>query len=567
MAFTPRIVKQVVEDIGGICTRPYVVGISGNLVYRALKKRLVSGALLVGTIVYLGNRAFDLDFRGLYIGLGTLGLAVAGFAAQKWAKWALKRSILYAESHGANLMEHKKQKRFEDLYVLELYDNVYALEAKVLYSPQQLSEAEKQHEQLYRGFVLARLRHYSATPQVKRLLERVIDKVEPLEMAIIEDVEKKGVDPLFLHETGRARAFMMEGAIYDLGEYAVKSRELMMSNLAFKAGVKYLLDRSDRQREESMDAGVDFSFLEDYLDGAPFHPNNTKIMEQGYHGLLKQIEKSIDKRNLGERISHFFRRYLQEKWHMHINTSVQASVGRLLYSISKQYGTHLLSVEDVLWQDEKSRELLFQELVEEFSYTDQPESIARKILQDLDEGSRQIYMKIFHDTPEEAERVIRREYGYSIQQSVYKRVRYDCEYALDELRNRPIDDLKLIGAPDSFIENTKRRMEQAQKDIHIFRDFCKGSILSDHWDRYSPEMRRALQLAYYINKDKFKVEIMRATDAHANRLVEHADQLAERFTSEASINLRRSRLHHQLAKFEYVDTFRQLNEMAYGLAA
>jgi len=90
------LIKAISEDIRGICTRPYVIGLSGNLVYKVLRKRLVSGAVLLGTLVYLGNRAFNLDIRGLYIALGTLIVAIAAFVAQKWGKWALKRSLLFA---------------------------------------------------------------------------------------------------------------------------------------------------------------------------------------------------------------------------------------------------------------------------------------------------------------------------------------------------------------------------------------------------------------------------------------------------------------------------------------
>jgi len=42
---------------------------------------------------------------------------------------------------------------------------------------------------------------------------------------------------------------------------------------------------------------------------------------------------------------------------------------------------------------------------------------------------------------------------------------------------------------------------------------------------------------------------------------ELADRLATHFTVTASKNLRQSRLHHQLAKFEYRDTLCQLGEM------
>lgn len=91
------------------------------------------------TLFYLGNRAFNLDVRGLYIAIGTLSVAIAAFVAQKWGKWALKRSLLFAETHGANLLEHKKAKRFKTLYLPELYATVYGLEAKLMYTAQQLA--------------------------------------------------------------------------------------------------------------------------------------------------------------------------------------------------------------------------------------------------------------------------------------------------------------------------------------------------------------------------------------------------------------------------------------------
>ena len=89
----------------GVCTRPFLIGKPGDFLYKALKKRRVSGAVLLGTVVYLGNRAFDLDFKGLHIALLTPVAAAAGFAAQRWGRWVLARSLNFAESRGANLLE------------------------------------------------------------------------------------------------------------------------------------------------------------------------------------------------------------------------------------------------------------------------------------------------------------------------------------------------------------------------------------------------------------------------------------------------------------------------------
>lgn len=49
--------REIGADVRGICTRPCIIGITGNLIYKALKKRLVSGVILLGTLFYLGNRA------------------------------------------------------------------------------------------------------------------------------------------------------------------------------------------------------------------------------------------------------------------------------------------------------------------------------------------------------------------------------------------------------------------------------------------------------------------------------------------------------------------------------
>ena len=556
-----HLIKAIGEDIHGICTRPYVIGLSGNLVYRALRKRLVSGAVLLGTLVYLGNRAFNLDIRGLYIALGTLIVAIAAFVAQKWGKWALKRSLLYAETHGANLLEHKKAKRFKTLYLSELYANVYDLEAKLMVTSQHLAEVARRHEKLYRDFVVDRLRRYSAVAEIKSLLEREPDRFSTLEHPVFREDELTDIDSVFLDEANRVRALLMDGALLDFGEYVVRRNEIVMSRLGFKAAVNYLLGRKDRQRDERMEAGLDLSFLEDYLDGAPFHPGNTKIMEQAQHGLMKEIDGAIGRRRMGEKIEHFLRRFLQKKWHAHINTSIQASVGGLLYAISKDYGTRTLAVEDVLWVDAKSRQLLHRHLLEEFAHVDQPQEIAHEIIQRLEEESHFIFMKVFHDTQAEAARVVRREYGYSIEESVYRRVRYDSEYACNELPERPLEDLELIGASDRTMDTTQRVMDRAAREIRAFWHFCAQTEFKVRWDRYSPEIRRALQLAYYINEANFNDEVAQARNGRSTGLGELADRLATHFTVTASKNLRQSRLHHQLAKFEYLDTLRQLGEM------
>ena len=294
------LIKAISEDIRGICTRPYVIGLSGNLVYKVLRKRLVSGAVLLGTLFYLGNRAFNLDIRGLYIAIGTLSVAIAAFVAQKWGKWALKRSLLFAETHGANLLEHKKAKRFKTLYLPELYATVYGLEAKLMYTAQQLAEISKRHETLYRDFVVDRLRRYSTVTEIKSLLEREPDRFSTLERPVFSEDELTEIDPVFLDEGNRVRALLMDGALLDFGEYAVRSGEMVMSQSGFEAAVIYLLGRKDRQRDEMMEAGLDLSFLEDYLDGAPFHPGNTKIMEQAQHGLMKEIDGAIGRRPSGK---------------------------------------------------------------------------------------------------------------------------------------------------------------------------------------------------------------------------------------------------------------------------
>jgi hypothetical protein len=538
-----------------------VIGLSGNLVYRALRKRLVSGAVLLGTLVYLGNRAFNLDIRGLYIALGTLIVAIAAFVAQKWGKWALKRSLLFAETHGANLLEHKKAKRFKTLYLPELYENVYGLEAKLMVTSQQLAEVARRHEKLYRDFVVDRLRRYSVVPEIKSLLESEPDRFSTLEHPVFREDELIDIDPVFLDEANRVRALLMDGALLDFGEYVLRRNEIVMSRLGFKAAVNYLLGRKDRQRDERMEAGLDLSFLEDYLDGAPFHPGNTKIMEQAQHGLMKEIDGAIGRRHIREKLAHLLRRFLQKKWHAHINTSIQASVGGLLYAISKDYGTRTLAVEDVLWVDVKSRQLLHRHLLEEFAHVDQPQEIAKEIIERLEEGSHFIFMKVFHDTQAEAIRVVRREYGYSIEESVYRRVRYDSEYACNELPERPLEDLELIGASDRVMDTTQRVMDRAAREIRTFRHFCAQTEFKVRWDRYSSEIRRALQLAYYINEANFKDEVAQAQNGRSTGLGGLADRLTAHFTVTASKNLRQSRLHHQLAKFEYLDTLRQLGEM------
>ena len=78
---------------------------------------------------------------------------------------------------------------------------------------------------------------------------------------------------------------------------------------------------------------------------------------------------------------------------------------------------------------------------------------------------------------------------------------------------------------------------------------------------FQPEIRRALQLAFYTNEANFKNAVAQGRNGISTEFNELADRLAAEFTVTASKNLRQSRLHHQLAKFEYIDTLRQLSEM------
>jgi hypothetical protein len=124
-----------------------------------------------------------------------------------------------------------------------------------------------------------------------------------------------------------------------------------------------------------------------------------------------------------------------------------------------------------------------------------------------------------------------------------------------------LEDLALVGASDRLMDTTKRVMERAAREIREFRDFCAQTEFQARWDRYSPEIRRALQLAFYTNEANFKDEVAQGRNGISTEFNELADRLATEFTVTASKNLRQSRLHHQLAKFEYLDTLRQLSEM------
>ena len=163
--------KEIGADVRGICTRPYIIGITGNLIYKALKKRLVSGVILLGTLFYLGNRAFHFDIQGATIAAVTLFLAVAGFAAQKWGNWALKRSLLHAEAHGANLLENKKRKRFISRYLPDLYTHVYQPEAVIKHEQTELITAAERHQNLFKHLLLDRLVRYSNTPEAIALIK------------------------------------------------------------------------------------------------------------------------------------------------------------------------------------------------------------------------------------------------------------------------------------------------------------------------------------------------------------------------------------------------------------
>ncbi len=557
IAFLSRMIWGVGEDMHGVCTRPFLIGKSGDVVYKALKKRLVSGAVLLGTVVYLGNKAFDLDFKGLYIALLTLGVAGAGFAAQKWGRWVLDRSLNFAESHGANLLEQMKQKRFEQRYLPELYARVYRPEAEVLYPAAERAAAAERHEALLRETVCERLTRYSADERILSLLDRHPERLGIMAVPGLSTDTAAGIDPRFFAGPGRVRALMLTGAELDLGEYVVRRREIMMSWVGFAAGTKYLLERSDRQRSERTDSGIDLSFLDDYLDGAPFHPGNTGVIEQGSHALMQEIDAAVGKRSLLERLDRSIQRFLQKRWHATITTSVQASIGSLLHDLVKSTGAESLAVEDVLWQDEASRSLLVENLLEEVAHAPDPEAEARGIVAELEAGGRRILMKIFHETREKGERVIRRQYGFSIQDSVMRRLHYDPEYALGELTPGPMEDLRRARASRRVMGRADALVASARELMAGFPESLPEPGWADWWADCTPETRRALRVACLINHADFRQAVRRG-QAFAQARV-----LAEQFTAEASRNLRRLRLHHQLALFEFIDAVALLDELVY----
>lgn len=501
------------QDVARFIDKHYVIAKGGEFLYKSVKRRM-GQFIFFATTFFVGGKAV----AGQEVHLSHVGalVSIAGLVAygfQWWANKVLHKHINYAQSHGANLLEDRKKAHFIK-QLGGIWEAVYAPEASTLFS-----EAQRR----------------KAAAEITHIKRAIYDKhrlVPGRDACAIEDVVR-----------------------FELGYVLSNSDEkyALLDKEGFRAAVEYELRTFHPQSVQVKRLGFSIAQLEDLLDGATLTRNDTKMLEQRAHFSIQEMTACAAsqlpfRHRAVQHIHQAWSRYCQTFWQYNIALSVEASVGSLLSRLHDKYETGLIDAQDIIWQEKEALDYLQHQLGGK----------APLVIDEIKAETRKIIRKIFSRHEERARRLIVRMYGYNVRHAIHLLIACDCQYATNQLKCNPIDDMQTISTSQKELERMSRAMGMAETAMGSFYEYIHHK--QDILQTYDREARRAIEKAYYINHKGLREKIlsMRKSGKHSEHVIEKLfGDIAEQ-KSVFTNRLRTLRLHKELAILELEDVMGQV---------
>ena len=443
-------VRNAWQTLSGLVTLSDVLGTVGFWLYRGTFRRTMLFIIALGG-AWLADRNSNLVNIGLStkaaVGTASIVFAVSCFGGAllmfvggSFSKSALK----LGEAKGGNLLEDMKKSRQaihrERLWnhVLQYERNIYP--ASAIAAEEQLIEAHRDELEML------------CNPSRSRRLP--LDQYLKLETII---------GSLGLTKTGWQIAF--DHAMF-----------LPLPRSVLKHQMRY-----------------DLSKLKDWYDGAPFHHTDTKLQQQ-----FDAVESLQEAKN-DARLTRFFllthtrKRMLQSVWFKVITRAIQLRVARACRRLDEQYAPFHFSIDQFLWPNELTDNLIAKEL-------------GREALEDLIDLRTRIFQRVFKPEPELAMRLMQRAIYPNFEGASQLRRLYDPEYVLGELNETWADDVvrynraftpheREAGRRRLFVQRTRKEQEALQ---HYLAAHPEHHVESD------PQAIRALRIAVHIDHGGLK---------------------------------------------------------------
>jgi hypothetical protein len=232
------------------------------------------------------------------------------------------------------------------------------------------------------------------------------------------------------------------------------------------------------------------SIYANFLDGAPFHATDMRLMEEGEHDpTLQSIRRKAYTSPYGKKLNPlwFFcfnyreicMRLPQKLWFSLFTKAVSSEVGRAILELNERYDSTEFDALHLLWPGS-----------EDSYWIQQLPGCQQHIL----ELRRRIFTKIFGPQLEGAQRLLDRMLLPNAEIATELRYRFDPDYCQGRLEDQLQHDLKLFHCDDKYLNY---HLKQCHLKAIRLDQFC--SFMETHCAdlNYGPREQQALRLAHH----------------------------------------------------------------------
>ena len=435
-----------------------------------------------------------------YISLGSTGVGLL----LKFSPVFIKKARNIAEASQINLMEDlKKAHANEHLNIL--WDRVYSHEAAQVSSPQKI---EKE---------LCIISHYT----------RALDSARKT----LQEEFSSDILTLFpnLHHP----------------ELRLKNP---LTKEGFRRTARHLVSRPLPQARSYELTGLRLGDYANYLDGAPFHLTDSKLIEDGEHNqVIFTIKQDLYRLRFFPLIcwGHSFReRYIrlpQKIWFPLCMRAISSRLGSSISELNHRFQTHSFDAQHFLWPGTENQSWILKLEGAQEALLNKRKEVIHSIFS-LDFSRAQVILDRMHMPGFEIATELRR--------------KYDPDYCAGRLPQTLKSDLSSMGCSEHYIRwqlslNDKRYAKLAGFETFIQEKYPTVA--------QSPKFRRAASIAFLCKKQS----LHRYQREHAKGRLENTLNTLHRKEALYSSSLISLRVHQSLCMISRNDYLALLKELAY----
>lgn len=315
---------------------------------------------------------------------------------------------------------------------------------------------------------------------------------------------------------------------------------------------RYALARPQPQPRHRYHLGLDLRFLEDWRNGAYFHRNDTKLVEQFEASATLEAIRSELGLTRWSRLHELPCRLHQKFWIVMITRAMGTRIGDAVIRLNHDYRTDWFNAQALLWPGEDR-----QEWLEQFPRAREEVGRYRRLI--LDE--------VFGKDDAAARKMLERMLLPTFWLATQLRIEYDPEYLDGTLGFDLVGDLREMGIPPERIAP----YEDLARQTCVHRESLRTCLTRFRPEILEPENLeelRAAWVAVHLNRHQFGpilIEQAAATgslDSFVEKVLAKIDQ-AIRDRAVITSRLVALRMHHELTRLhhrEYIDLLAALRK-------